>query len=90
MSEDFSLSDLLSSADAETELAAALVDHQLRLNRQGLAAALFLHAWGFDDLLSECLRLRRYQASDKGIVEALSSVALKKFMRGLSVSLGNK
>ncbi len=84
------ISSLLSSGDAEHELANALIDLQLRLNSRGVAAATFLAVYGMPDVLEHALSYRRYMASDKGIVEALASVALKKFMKGLSIMLGNK
>ena len=84
------ISSLLSSSDAESDLAGALIDLQLRLSSRGVAAAVFLVTYGYPDILQAALRHRRYMAGDKGIVDALASVALKKFMKGLSIMLGNK
>lgn len=81
---------ILSGGDAETEIAAALVDHQLQLSGQAVKAAAFLVAFGQAPLLSEILRLRRYQSGSKNLNSALDAVSLKGFMRGLSINLGGK
>jgi hypothetical protein len=84
------LSSLLSSGDSEHALAQSLIDLQLRLSSRGVKAAVFLQAYGMADLLASALHHRRYMAGDRGIVGALDAVALKKFMKGLSIMLGNK
>lgn len=84
------LSSLLSSGDAEHALAQSLIDLQLRLSSRGVKAAVFLQAYGMGDVLNSALYHRRYMAGDRGLVDALASVALKKFMKGLSIMLGNK
>lgn len=84
------LESLMAASDAPTELASALVDHQLQLNQQGLRAAAFLVGFGQGDLLNEILRLRRYQVGTKNIVDGLKSVSLLDFMKGIQINLGGK
>lgn len=83
------LSAVMSGSDAEAELVKGLLDHQMVLSSRATKAMVFLRLYA-PEVADAVERYRRYHQRPSGLVKALDAVAIKEFMQGVTVSLGNK
>lgn len=87
--------DELAGADAQADLAAAIVRSTVQLNEDGLKEALYIiEACGSEGytLVSNLLKMKNHQAPGAmgKLVEALKAISLFEYLRGFNLNLGGK
>lgn len=85
----------LGGADAQADLAAALVRSTVQLTQEGLREALFIvEACGSDgyQMVEYVLQMKQHQSpgSIKKLIEAIKALALYEHLKGFNLNLGGK
>lgn len=85
----------LGGADAQADLAAALVRSTVQLTQEGLREALFIvEACGSEGYLmvEYVLQMKQHQSpgSIKKLIEAIKALALYEHLKGFNLNLGGK
>jgi hypothetical protein len=85
----------LGGADAQADLAAALVRSTVQLTEDGLREALFIvEACGMEGLsmINYVMEMKQHQSpgSIKKLIEAIKALALYEHLKGFNLNLGGK